>query len=153
MKIIPQVFLNSTLQLRFDIENWDLFGCSEALDNELKQFDKSKFAVPSATGGMVANSTVGGYFWRVSIIDAAQAATLKIKVFPTILFYDVDTSTHVGRVEGTAQLRGAIANELKRIFGNGSPGPGTISTAKKAGYSLAFLALLFFLKKKAMTEV
>jgi hypothetical protein len=150
MKIIPQVFLSLKSDLRDDIENWDRFGCSEALDNELKQFDKSKFAIPSTTGGLVAQSTTAGYFWRVSILTDQQAATLNIKIFPTILFYDVDTSKHVGRVEGTGQLRGAIAAELNRIFGLNSNQVLGSGLKKTAGYSLALLALLLFVKKKAV---
>ncbi len=131
-KILVTVVLPSSNKLRAEITNWDTYGASQALDDELTRFDSSKFAKP--TTGLVACSTHKPHCWRVLIPNPTQVNTLKIKEFPTILFYDLSKQKEVGRIEGTPKAQGDVYNYVKGII---------TPLSKKTSW--AWLALGFFL--------
>ncbi len=125
-------------------EFWDIDGASETISGDIVNFPKSNFLQPSKpSNGYVVNDVQKKYTWLVSVATFAQREKYKITKFPTVLFTD-EKGKEKGRLEGNPYKRGDIAAVLSRIFNT--------NTAKKGGYVVLSLFLLFLIKKKVLLK-
>lgn len=160
MKIGITVYLDSFSMLYTEGGNrqfWDTYGGSQAIDDDMKHFDKSMFAVPvKPLNGYVCNGiTSQGYKWRVIVASFTEREALKITKFPTIIFVDTEGGKEKGRIEGNPYQTGIVKQVLQKIFAenanNGGANGKTLTAKQKKNISFAalFLLLLFKIKKGA----
>ena len=145
MRILIDVYLPGLQNIRTDVPElgaWDTLGVSEELDYSLKQFPKTAFVSAKSTAGRYGISINGAYSWRVRIAPTTETAQLNIAVFPTILFFDLDTQKYVAKLEGTPQVRGIVAQLLRGVFASSPSVPQSTATSA----ALWFLALLLIAK-------
>jgi hypothetical protein len=150
MKLAIQVFLPHTSYIKQDatLGAWDTYGVSEEMDYSLPKFPKNTFITPNT--GIIGHSTTSGYSWLVIVPTTEQRSLLKIKTFPTILFYDADSQKYVASIEGTPQGRGIVQNTINAIIKATSGASTTTASApaKKVGYGFLALLLLGFIKSR-----
>jgi hypothetical protein len=156
MRIGITVYIDSFENLYTEGGNrqyWDTFGGSQAIDDDLKEFQKTNLALPTvkpSNGYIVTGITSTGYNWRVIVASFAEREALKITKFPTIIFTDTEGGKEKGRIEGTPYPTGIVKELLQKIFA-GATNTGILNTNKKkaASFAALFLLLLFKLKKGA----
>ncbi len=129
-KILIHVFVRNAQDIRTDIKNWDRYGASQALDEDLARFPKTMFQ--TLKGDDIAENTEGGYFWRLTVATDSDKQKYQIRSFPTILF--IRGNQIVARIEGTPHERGAVAAVLQKI----------VRSNKKMYAGLSLFALLMF---------
>jgi hypothetical protein len=162
MKILTQVWINSendidTQRTGGAAGRVDKYGAWEELDYSLSKIPPQYLVKTTESAGQ---STNGAASWRVSVPTAEQRQYLSISKFPSIMFFDVQKNAWIGRIDGNPQARGTVyaylVDLLKKnginVTNNTNNGTGGAITPKKAGFGLAFLGLLFAIKKPKQAQ-
>lgn len=104
--IFIEVIIPNSQYLRTDIKNWDRFGASQALSDEMVQFSSDIFAQPN-TSNTAVSANNSNYRWVTRVGSS--------NTFPLINFYDDDTSTLIDTLVGTPHYQGEVAEKIEAV--------------------------------------